>query len=194
MSRYIGTTELKQYLGIASTTDDALLQACINRAESAIDNFTRRNFVGTPGTQYLSRYEQTRVVESGLYLQQDLHTLVSLTLGDGRNVPVGSAWLEPRIGPPYRIIRLKSAYSVYVWNTDQDMIIAGTWGFGTVPPDDIVQATVRLSAQTYRQKDAAVNDTVGFEAGGVQTMPRGLPQDVYDILCKYRSRTGGAVG
>lgn len=190
--RYTNVLTVRRYLSIDGTVDDALLQECITRAESAIDAYTRRTFVGTPGTVYASRYEQDRVVNNAFWLRQDLHTLTSLTLGDGRSVPVGSVWLEPREGPPYRVLRLRSAYA-YAWNTDQDMTIAGTWGYGTVPPDDIVQATVRLSAQYYRQKDATPVDVIGNEALGQQQAPRGLPQDVYDILNRYRSRSGGVV-
>lgn len=190
--RYTDLLAVKRYLGIAGTVDDALLMESITRAESAIDSFTRRNFLGTPGTAYASRWEQGRVVNNAFWLQEDLHTLTSLTLGDGQSVPVGSVWLEPREGPPYRAIRLKSSY-VYTWNTDYDMIIAGTWGYGTVPPDDVVQATIRLSAQHYRAKDATPQDVIGNETMGMQQAPRGMPSDVYDILQKYRSRSGGVV-
>jgi hypothetical protein len=198
MSRYVSLGTVKQYLGIDGTVDDALIQACIDRAESAIDSYTRRTFVGTTGTVYASRWEADRVRNNAFWLQEDLHTLISLTLGDGQSVPVGatgSVWLEPREGPPYRAIRLKSAY-VYTWNTDQDMLIVGTWGYGTVPPDDIIQATIRTSAYYYRSKDSAPTsfDTgvIGNEALGQQQM-RGLPQDVIDILARYRSRSGGIV-
>lgn len=193
MSRYANLTNLKLYLGLDSgTIDDALLQQSLDRAEAEIDAHTRRSFVGTAGTVYASRFEADRVQHSAFYLRQDLHTLTSLTLGNGQVVPIGSVWLEPREGPPYRIIRLHSAY-VYTWNTDQDMIMAGTWGYGTIAPDDIQHATIRLAAQLYRQKDQSVTDTVGNDTLGVQSMPRGLPRDVYDILQKYRSRSGGAV-
>lgn len=193
MSRYCDLLSLKRYLGIAGTLDDALLMESINRAESAIDSFTRRNFLGTPGTVYASRWEGGRVVNNAFWLQEDLHTLTSLTLGDGQSVPMGSVWLEPREGPPYRAVRLRSSY-VFTWNTDQDMILAGTWGYGTVPPDDVVQATIRLAAYNYRSKDTGPSgDVIGNEALGMQQSPRGLPADVYDILQKYRSRSGGVV-
>lgn len=200
MSRYVSLGTVKQYLGIeltgAGTIDDALIQACIDRAEAAIDSYTRRNFVGTTGTVYASRWEQDRVRNNAFWLQEDLHTLISLTLGDGQSVPVGatgSVWLEPREGPPYRAIRLKSAY-VWSWNTDTDAVFVGTWGFSTVVPDDIVQATVRTAMKFYREKDqGGATEVVGNDALGQQTMPRGLPSDVVDILNKYKSRSGGVV-
>ncbi len=205
MSRYTDLGALKEYLGIgtdAGTDGDWLLQQSIERAERAIDNYTRRTFVGTPGTVYYSRFYQTHLRGNDFYLDQDLHTLVSLTLGDGRTVPVdgtvpgsGSVWTEPRnAGPPYRVLRLKSAIGAYTWNTDQDMVVAGTWGFSTVAPDDIVQATTRYAAYLYRQKDVTPNDQIGYAEGpGVQPMGRGMPDDVRYLLSPYRSRTGGVV-
>lgn len=197
MGRYAGTTQLRQYIspnGSLPATDNGLLSACIDRAESMIDSYTRRNFAGTAGTVYINRFEQGRVRNQALYLDQDLHTLVGVVNGDTQVIPVGSCWLEPRNdGPPYRAIRLKSSY-VWVWNTDSDVIISGTFGYGTVAPNDIVQATVRLSAYLYRQKDiSGFPEVSGFEQGGEAQFPRGIPDDVRYTLSPYRSRSGGIV-
>jgi len=193
MSRYITLARLKSYMGLGTETDaDNVLQDCIDDAEMAITSYTRRNFVGTPGTVYVNRYEQDRVRENAFWLQEDLHTLTALTLGDGRVVPVGSVWLEPREGPPYRIMRLKSSYT-YTWNTDQDMIVSGTWGYGTVAPADIQRATERYATFLFRQKDITPNDQIGFQEAGVQPMGRGMPDDVRYMLAPYRSRSGGAI-
>ena len=192
MARYCTLLKTKRYLGISGTADDALIMECIDRAEAAIDAYARRAFVGTHGTVFASRYEQNRVRQNAFYLTEDLFSLTALTLGDGQTVPVGSVWLEPREGPPYRVLRLRSAY-VYTWNTDTDMQIVGTWGYGTVAPLDVQQAAIRLSVYNYRSKDASTTDVAGNETLGQQTIPRGLPLDVLDILKKYRSRSGGAV-
>lgn len=199
MSRYAGTTDLRAYVssqGQLGTAENGLLQDCLDRAESAIDDYTRRNFAGTVGTASYSRYYQERVRQNAFYLDTDLHTLVSLTTGNGQSIPLGSIWLEPRSQlPPYRIIRLHSAY-VYTWNTDQDMLIVGTWGYGTVPPDSIVQATIRYAAHLYRQKDAGGMvgaDVAGFPQGGEAQYPKGMPDDVRWLLAPYRSKTGGVV-
>lgn len=192
MPRYASLWETKRYLAIDGTTDDALIQESLVRAEALIDAHTRRAFVGTAGTRFFNRFTQDNIRNNAFYLAEDLFSLTALTLGNGQSVPVGSVWLEPRAGPPYRALRLRSSY-VYTWNTDTDMEIVGTWGYGTIAPFDITQATIRLAAQVYRQKDQSVTDTVGNDALGVQQMPRGLPRDVYDILEKYRSRSGGAL-
>jgi Phage gp6-like head-tail connector protein len=192
VSRYATLNELKRYLQISGTIDDALLQECLDRAEGVIDAHTRRAFVGTAGTRFFNRYESDRVRSNTFYLQEDLHTLTQLILGDGQNVPIGSVWLQPREGPPYRGVQLKSQY-VYTWNTDQDMVMVGTWGVGTVAPPDIQHATIRQAMYEYRSKDVGPTDVIGNDTLGQQQAARGMPKDVYDILQKYRSRSGGVV-
>jgi hypothetical protein len=205
MGRYITESELRAYLfgtsgtigaggGTITADQQSLMGTAINNAERAIDTYTRRNFAATAGTYYVNRFGQGQVRGQALYLDNDLHTLVGVVNGDGQTIPVGSAWLEPRNeGPPYRIVRLKSSYA-WVWNTDSDVILSGTFGYGTTPPDDIKQAAVRYAAHLYRQKDASGPDnTAGFPEGGQVQYPQGMPSDVRWLLSPYRSRSGGAV-
>lgn len=204
MGRYLSETELRAYLfgtsgtiaqggGTIASDQQALMGSAIWEAESAIDNHTRRNFLGTAGTYYVNRFGQDRVVGQALYLSRDLHTLVGVVNGDGQVIPTGSAWLEPRNeGPPYRIVRLKSSY-VWVWNTDSDLVLSGTFGFGTVVPDDIRNATKQLAAYLFRLKDIGPGGVTGFQEGGEVTYPPGMPDTVRIILEKYRSRSGGMV-
>lgn len=206
MSQYAGTPQLINYLFGTLTTGTIgaiggtltpsvlqLMQDSLDQAESAINDYTRRNFAGTAGTVYVNRFSQRLVKNQAMYLQNDLHTLVSLTNGDGQNIPVGSVWLEPRnAGPPYRLLRLHSAY-VYVWNTDSDVIVAGTFGFSTVAPAAIARSTVRLAAYFYRLKDVGIGDVAGTNDSGEVTYPKGMPDDIKQQLSPYRSRSGGQV-
>ncbi len=205
MSRYANVNDMINYMfgttggtinSIGGTLTPSvldLLQDSLDQAESVINDYTRRNFAGTAGTVYVNRFSQRLVKSQALYLQNDLHTLVSLTNGDGQAIPVGSVWLEPRnAGPPYRLLRLHSAY-VYVWNTDSDVIVAGTFGFGTVAPDAISRSAVRLAAYYYRLKDVGPADVSGFSDAGEVQYPKGMPDDIKIALAPYRSRSGGVV-
>jgi hypothetical protein len=196
MSNYASLLDLIDYLspsGALGSYNDGLLQDSLDEAERVINDYTRRNFAGTAGTVYVNRYSQHLAVNQAMYLQNDLHTLVSLTNGDGQNIPVGSVWLEPRnAGPPYRLVRLHSAY-VYVWNTDSDVIVAGTFGFSTVPPAAISRATVELAAWNYRMKDTGPDSTAGLSAAGEVVYPKSLPDHIRGKLDPYRSRSGGIV-
>lgn len=202
--RYLSLPEFQAYLwgttgtiaqggGTITPTQQALMGSAINEAESAIDSHTRRIFVGTAGTQFYNRFQQDQVRGQAFYLDSDLYSLTAVTNGDTTTIPVGSVWLEPRNeGPPYRIVRLKSPY-VWVWNTDSEVQFVGTWGWGTVPPSDIVGATKLLAAYYYRLKDVGPADVAGFNEGGQVTYPKGIPDTVKIILEKYRTRSGGRV-
>lgn len=206
MSNYAGTPQLVNFMFGTLTTGTIgaiggtltpsvlqLMQDSLNEAESVINDYTRRNFAGTAGTAYYNRYSQRNVVNQALYLSEDLHTLVSLTNGDTTVIPVGSVWLEPRnSGPPYRVLRLHSPY-VYVWNTDSDIVIAGTFGFSTVAPAAIARATVELAAYYFRIKDVGPTDTAGVNAAGEVLYPKNMPDYVRSKLEPYRSRSGGVV-
>lgn len=206
MSNYAGTPQLISYLfgtlttgtigaigGTLTPSVRQLMQDSLDEAEGVINDYTRRNFAGTAGSVYYNRYNTRLVRSQALYLQEDLHTLVSLTNGDSTNIPVGSVWLEPRnAGAPYRLIRLKSPY-VYVWNTDSDVIIAGTFGFSTVAPAAIARATVELAAFYYRIKDVGPTDTAGLSAAGEVVFPKSMPDYVRQKLEPYRSRSGGVI-
>lgn len=194
--RYATLQDLRDYLstsGNLGTTDDGLLNDCLLGAESKVDDYTRRNYAGTAGTYYVNRFGQGNVVGQALYLDTDLHSLTGVVNGDGQAIPTGSVWLEPRNeGPPYRVLRLKSSY-VWVWNTDSDVIISGTFGYGTAAPEAVKRAVVRLAAYDYRLKDVGVGDVAGFSDGGEVTLPKGIPDDVKIALAPYRSRSGGVV-
>ena len=206
MSNYAGTVQLVNYLfgtltsgtigaigGTLTPSVRQLMQDSLDEAESAINDYTRRQFAGTAGTIYVNRFSQRFVKNQALYLENDLHTLVSLTNGDSQNIPVGSVWLEPRnAGPPYRLIRLHSSF-VFVWNTDSDIVIAGTFGFSTVPPAAISRACIELGAWYYRLKDTGPDSTAGLNAAGEVVYPKSLPDHIRGKLDPYRSRSGGIV-
>jgi hypothetical protein len=162
------------------------------RAESGIDTYTRRNFVGTAGTVYYNRYSQN-VRGNALYLYEDVVSLVAIQNGDGQAIPLGSVWLEPRnAGPPYRIVRFHSQY-VYIWNTDSDVTISGTFGFSTTAPETIKMATLEYASHIFRTKDVGPLDVAGNPDMGEVKYPKGMPESVKIKLSPFRSRSGGVV-
>lgn len=195
--RYASLDDLRDYLsssGNLGTFQDGLLTDTLCRTEDAIDAYTRRRFDAQPGTRYYNQYT-TSVSGRALYLQEDLYQLDYLQTAVSQVVPVGaqgSVFVEPRIGPPFRILRLKVAY-VWAWNVDQDVVVAGTWGYSLTAPEAIKAATVRWAAYTYRLKDTGVGDIAGFAEGGEAQYPKGMPDDVKGLLAPYRSKSGGVV-
>jgi hypothetical protein len=199
--RYVALADFRRYLSAnnddLSGAEDDLLTDCLSMAENQIDDYTRRNFVATAGTRYYSRWI-ANVRQTALYLEDgvELYALPqdgTVFTGDGRRVPIGSIWLEPRnAGPPYKIIRFYSPF-VWVWNTDGEAAIPGTWGYSLTAPPAIQSATLELAAYIYRMKDVGPQDVSGFDQAGQMQMPRGIPESVRRRIEPYRSRSGGAV-
>jgi hypothetical protein len=205
MSRYQGTNDLLNYMfgttggtvssvdGTISPSDMQLLQNCLDWAESHINAYTRRQFAGTAGTVYYNRWSQGLVRSNALYLNEDVVSLVAITNGDGQAIPMGSVWLEPRnSGPPYRIVRFHSQY-VYIWNTDSDVALSGTFGFSIVAPDAIKAATLEYAAHLFRSKDIGPLDVAGSPEMGEVKFPKGMPESVKIKLSPFRSRSGGVI-
>jgi hypothetical protein len=179
---YATVAQLKAYLNLTGSGDDALLGELIGRAQAAIDRYCDRTFESTPGTRY---YAAEDVDGAVLYLDADLLTVALIQNGDGAEIPVSDCVLLPRNATPKYAIVLKTAAS---WDlgADGQITVYGVWGYSQTPPADIVHATIRLAAYMYRQRDASTFDTVAFPEAGVMTIPQGIPRDVALILEPYR--------
>ena len=181
---------LKSYLGIDdnTATHDVLLESLLERATTAIDNFTGRTFEAVTETRY---FESDALDDNGetLIVDRDLLTVTTLTNGDdgATVIPSTEYWLVPRNSTPKHGIRLKSD-SLYQWEHDTDYWISvlGTWGYSADPPADVVHACIRLGAYYYTQKDAQVFDVTANPDAGVITVPQGIPRDVERLLAPYK--------
>jgi len=192
---YITTTELKTYLGTTGTAEDTQLAAIIGRAQQQIESYCHRKFEESTGIRYYRENDLIPMIDyptiggSGtvLLLDEDILSIETLSNGDDTGTEITSTgyWLEPRNantnGKPYQYIRLRSSKS-WIFGTDGEINVKGTWGYSTAPPEDIVQATLRLSAFIYRQRDSSVFDVTAIPELGVMTVPQGIPRDVTRIL------------
>jgi uncharacterized phiE125 gp8 family phage protein len=186
---YTTTAEVKQYLGISTDTDDALIDSLIDRAEGVIESYTGRVFEAQTATKY---FTIDNVEGRWLYLWgYDLLTVTALLDGDADTTAFTSDQyrLEPRNETPKYAIRLKEDYDWDFYDSDSEISVTGTWGWSTTPPEAIEHACVRLTAFLYRQKDTSADIDRPFVTGdGVTIMPSSLPQDVKSILDNYKRR------
>src|SRR5512146_1466411 len=117
----------RNYISVTSTTDDAVLQQCLESAESEVQGFCNRSFEPSTGTRYYRSDDLLKLdgIPGGsgtvLYLWGDLLSLGGITNGDGTTLASTDCTLEPRNLKPYQYIRLKSGAS---WNFDVDGEIA----------------------------------------------------------------------
>lgn len=193
MTDYCLLTEVKSYLGTDKSTDDAVIAALIPRATAAIDTFCQRHFVARTETRC---YDAVRDVRGRtLVLDEDLLAVTTLTNGDGEALASSFYVLEPANHSPKYAIRLKASSGrawAYTGDPEQAIAVAGRWGFydGTLPPDDIRHAAVRLTAWYYHQRQAPF-ETTGFPDLGQVVVPSSLPADIKALLAPYQR--GGVV-
>lgn len=189
---YASLTDIKIYRGIntatsgtsASTKDDVILQACLTRAQAQIDAYCDRTFeAAATATRYYDAVRDVSDDRKTLYLDADLAEVTTITNGTGNAVTKYVA--EPRNVTPYRSIRLTGAAGeLYTYEDEPEdaITVRGKWAYSTAAPADVVQATVRLAAYLYAQKDSSVFDVTAFPGEGVMTVPQGMPRDVREIL------------
>ena len=130
MASYCLLADLKTYLNITTSTDDALLQVMLDAATSRIDAETQRTFQAA--SDVARYYDPTLDIYSGkLKLDYDLSYITSVVNGDGTNVTT-SIIANPRNNTPYDTLQFKSS-SQHVWSYVNDyensIIVTGRWGW-----------------------------------------------------------------
>jgi hypothetical protein len=193
---YASLAEVKLYRGIstatsgtsACTSDDALLTTLIGAAQAQVDAYTGRVFeASTSSTRSYDAIEDVSADGRTLYLDADLAEVTTITNGSGDEVT--EYVTVPVNTTPYYAIKIKaSADELWTYTDDAEGAISvrGKWAYSTTAPADIKQATIRMAAYLYAQKDVSTFDVTMFQDAGVMTVPQGMPRDVQEILRPYR--------
>jgi len=191
---YATTAQVKTYLGISTTGDDTLIGDLIDRAEAWIENHTNRIFESTGDT---TRKFTVGVDTDGdtLFFDEDTYSITTVTnnadAATGETVASTKYTTMPRNRTPYYAIKLLSSSDVswdYTDDAEEGITVAGRWAFSATPPNDVLDATIRLTGYFYRQKDADVFDVTAIPEAGVIQVPQGIPRDVMLKLEPYRKR------
>jgi hypothetical protein len=182
----IATSDLRAYIGTASTTADDQLSNAVSAAEDMINNTCRRSFEGTTGTRYYRESDiRTMDLPGGkgavLLRGEELLALGGITNGNETTIASTDCWIEPRNADRYSYIRLKTGKS-WVFNTDGEVEVSGTWGYSLTPPDDIIDATKQLASYYYQLRSNSVYDVVASPESGTITIPKGIPASVRKII------------
>ena len=193
---YTSAVLIKAYLGPLGTGDDALLDELGDRAQKIVETYTQRVFEGT-GTSSRKFDAVADVDDRTLFFDEDVVSITSITNradADSGTEAITSAHYVtiPRNKTPYFGIKLlASANKEWDYQDDPEMgiTVVANWRYSVTPPDDVVQATTRLAAFLYRQKDSNADlDRPLLTGDGVTIMPSSLPHDVRQILDPYRKR------
>lgn len=190
---YASTADIKLYRGIAtaSTKDDTLLGVILGAAQKQIEIYCGRVFEAptTASTKYFDAIRDVADDGMTLLLDEDIASISAVQNGDGTTIVAADYVTEPRNRTPYWAIKLKMGGS-QCWTYDDTpenaIEVKGKWAYSTSAPADIKQATIRLAAYMYAQKDASVFDVTAYPDAGVMQIPQGMPKDVKQILDPYR--------
>ncbi len=174
MADYTTVADVKAYLHINSSADDALLADLVAHASRLIDAYCGRWFEARQETRF---YDAAGPHIAGrlLLLDADLLSVTTLTNGDGTVIDPDDIILRPINWPPYFGIALRQGSGLdwtYIDDPEGAISVAGTWGYSATPPEPIVHAAVRLAAWLYRQRDTGADGSA-------------LPPDVRDLIAPY---------
>ena len=194
---YTTAAAVKSYLGITSSSDDALLTTLIASAQAAIDTYTHRTFeAATDTTRYFDAEDDTS--ESYTMLDWtpyglDLAQITAIVNGDGVTIPASAYVLEPRHYPPYYGVKLKVSsglYFEYDNNNDHENAVAvtGRWAYSITAPADILHVCVEIASLFYKQRDTNSDILRPIIAGNATILPIGLSVQSREILNTYVRR------
>lgn len=181
---------VKRYLSLESLpADDILIEECIDRAETHLEEWTGRWFKRRKDTR---RYDCPTNGEDTLILDFDMLKTIKVGNGDGTIIPAADMRYLPANLMPKFAIRLVGD-SAWTWSDTpvQAIGVRAYWGFTSEPDHYTIQAAIRLAVFLYKQKDSQVFDTTTFVDGGVIVVPQGIPKYVADFL---GARTRAGVG
>ena len=187
---YCGVDELKEYLGVTGTADDAMLLTLLAAAQRTIDSYCARTFEATADT--VRTFDSQRDVDGyTLTVDSDLCAITSIVNGDGTTISNSHYVTEPRNETPYYAIRLKTSAGK-VWtstvsgDSENAITVTGKWAYSTSAPSDIAHVCKRLAAYIYRQKDNAGDLDRAVIAGNSTILPAQIPNDIRLMLTPYK--------
>lgn len=197
---YCTLAEVKSAARISDSTDDTLLENCIEAASRRIDGYVGRFFYQTTATIkfYLT---DTSIVTPNSYNSYVLNVsdLVSITtlktddLGDATFATTWSAG-DYRLEPLNAVAFSRPFRKVVATNTGKSfpvitappmpgIQIAGVWGWPAIP-DDIREACILMSLRLFSRYNSPLG-VLGFGEMGTVSV-RAVDPDIRDILNSYR--------
>lgn len=152
---YATLSELKAFLGISASADDARLESAIEAASRAIDAECSRQFYATSTTLYFQTHDPMR-----LDLNADLISITTISIDttgkrDYAALDVSAYELDPETAP-YRTIWIAPGVSISFPLGRRGVRIAGSWGYCATGsyPQAINKACLILATRYFKRKDA----------------------------------------
>ncbi|GAO01958.1 phage head-tail connector protein [Anaeromyxobacter sp. PSR-1] len=172
-------TDLKNYLGITSTAEDALLSRLLSGSSDHFEALTGRTFASSGHTGSFDG-DGSRLLFPG---HTPIISVSSLTV-DGEPIPERTSWSGDGyvVRPYYVELSAGHTFTRGLGN----VVLAYGAGFVAVP-NDVQQAVITLAGLAYKERTrlGVLSNTVQGEAFSYQTLT--LPQSVQSVVEAYRS-------
>lgn len=183
---YTTLEAVKERLGLKDDTeDDSILEAAIEAASRAIDDWTGRRFYTTSETRYFT------ADRPDLVFIDDLLTLTELRTDEHGQRDYQRVWeasdydLEPYtgVGPKTRIAA--NPQGRYTFPTSPKALkVTGSWGYSASAPTAIREACAILAIRFYKRKDAPFGMAGSEQLGIIRVLPN--DPDVKQLIQPYR--------
>lgn len=176
-------SDVKTFLNISGTGEDARLTLALDAAKSFIERATYRVFVASE----IQLPFQT-IASSGriLAFHRDCVSISNVLNGDG--LAVTQYHTMPQEAPFYAIELDWDVATPFHIGADGTLpLVTAYWGFSTACPDDVFYAILVHTQQLYDIPRQAGGGEIGFRASsGVGVQPGTLHYLVDEVIRKYR--------
>jgi hypothetical protein len=171
---------VKQWLGLTSTSDDALLTRMISAYSQHLQQWISRDLLSASYVEYYDGNGGNRLITPNYPV-----TAVSAVYVDGVSIPAASGVT----GAGYRFSPDGIILNGYSFTRGMSNVqISYTAGFAVVPPE-IEQATIDLIGNHYREKDRIGISSKNLSGETISFIVKPFPDWVKDILLQYRRVT-----
>jgi hypothetical protein len=185
---YVTATELKAYLRIDDTVDDAEVAFAVTAASRAIDRHTNRQFgvvAAAEERSYTARYDKQRrrwvvdiddlMDDTGLTVTTEDGTVDVYALKPANAPQTGAPWFRLIVDPD----------STVTPTCDEDGVtVEALWGW-TAVPDTIKQATLLQASRLFTRRNAPFGVAGSPESGSEMRLLAKLDPDVAVIVGPY---------
>lgn len=196
---YVSVADMKTFLEITSSSDDALLADMIESASRTVDHMVNRTFEATTTTTRkftpLPQWYGGNIQSDGrtLMFDEDLCALTSITNGDGNVIPSTEYYLVAPNSTVYYGVALKTL-STYNWtytgSPEQSVLITGKWAYSETCPANVAMAVKKIVKHFYTSRSAeSDSDRDVLSADGVVIAASKIPASVTKLMSPYVRRS-----
>lgn len=198
MASYCLLADLKTALNISDTTDDTLLQAALDSATTAIDDWCGQRFAASTSSTAIRYYypaddwclDVDPIGDStGLVVQVDASDdgtyETTLVLGTDFQLGPVNAPTEVPVRPWTELQLLSGGYGYWPHGTRASVKVTARFGWPTAVPAAVQLACKILGADLYKSKDAAFGVAGGNDFGPLRVQT-GINRQAATLLAPYR--------